>query len=114
LSRYRLLGARVINRVHHCVLWAAYPVCAPRGGKPPRWPLIGFCLVCWAISSASWSAGIIHKKKSLTDVGPYSVVRNRCKWGTFFISLGFGFLCTTLCLWILLLLPYVLIYPSPS
>ncbi len=110
IAGYRLLGARVIT-VCTIAFFGLHTLFAPHVAASPTLPLIGFCLVVLGNFIRSWSAGIIHKKKSLTDVGPYSVVRHPLYVGSFFISLGFGFLLHNIVLWILLLLPYVLIYP---
>lgn len=51
--------------------------------------ICGLLGVVVGLALRSWSAGTLHKKKQLTQVGPYSLMRNPLYVGSFLMMIGF-------------------------
>lgn len=53
-------------------------------------PTVGVCLLILSgLGIRSWAAGTLHKSESLTQVGPYALVRNPLYVGSFLMMFGF-------------------------
>jgi protein-S-isoprenylcysteine O-methyltransferase Ste14 len=53
---------------------------------------IGVMLALLGQAVRLWAAGTIHKSREVTTGGPYAYVRHPLYLGTFFITLGYGFM----------------------
>jgi protein-S-isoprenylcysteine O-methyltransferase Ste14 len=53
---------------------------------------IGVALALLGQAVRLWAAGTIHKSREVTTGGPYAYVRHPLYFGTFFITLGYGFM----------------------
>jgi protein-S-isoprenylcysteine O-methyltransferase Ste14 len=63
----------------------------PSQPNPPMyWAGVALALLGQAIRL--WAAGTIHKSREVTTGGPYAYVRHPLYFGTFFITLGYGFM----------------------
>jgi protein-S-isoprenylcysteine O-methyltransferase Ste14 len=63
----------------------------PSQPNPPMyWAGVVLALLGQAIRL--WAAGTIHKSREVTTGGPYAYVRHPLYFGTFFITLGYGFM----------------------
>lgn len=60
-------------------------------GQPPV--LVALLLIAIGLGLRSWSAGTLDKSRSLTTIGPYSLVRNPLYVGSFLMMIGFCILC---------------------
>ena len=64
----------------------------------PYWIGVGFAVVGQAIRI--WSAGYLSKLEKLVTAGPFALCRNPLYIGSFFITVGYCFMCNRLDVWI--------------
>ncbi len=57
-----------------------------------------------------WASGHLQKEKILTTGGPYRFIRNPLYLGSFLIAIGFGLVCGSIWVWILIVAYFVLVY----
>jgi protein-S-isoprenylcysteine O-methyltransferase Ste14 len=57
-----------------------------------------------------WAAGHLQKEKILTTGGPYRFIRNPLYLGSFLIAIGFGLVCGSIWVWILIVAYFGLVY----
>ena len=57
------------------------------------WVLAALALLVIGLAIRSWSAGTLHKSAEVTNVGPYSLVRNPLYIGSFMMMFAFCILC---------------------
>lgn len=55
--------------------------------------LLALLLIMCGLGIRSWSAGTLDKSRTLTTLGPYSLVRNPLYIGSFLMMIGFCVLC---------------------
>lgn len=73
--------------------------------------LIGSALILSGNFMRSWAAGVIHKRKVVTNTGPYSLCRNPLYIGSGLVALGFGFFLKDPWYWYSLMFIAIFIYP---
>jgi protein-S-isoprenylcysteine O-methyltransferase Ste14 len=52
--------------------------------------LLGLALVAAGVATRTWAAGILHKQKQLTTVGPYALMRHPLYAGSLMMMIGFA------------------------
>ncbi len=52
--------------------------------------LAGLCLLMFGLVLRSWAAGTLNKSREVTDIGPYSLVRNPLYIGSFSMMIAFA------------------------
>ncbi len=73
--------------------------------------LVGSILILTGALIRSWAAGVLHKKKTVTCTGPYSLCRNPLYFGSGLVAIGFGFFLNDPWYWLGFIAIAIFIYP---
>jgi protein-S-isoprenylcysteine O-methyltransferase Ste14 len=109
-SRVRLIASRVIVISYIVAFFIRHR--APLSITGDLWWLasVGGVVALSGACMRSWAAGVIHKNKSLSTTGPYSLARHPLYLGATLIATGFGLMLNDPYWWGLVVLIGLLIY----
>lgn len=74
--------------------------------------IIGSLSILFGNVIRSWAAGIVHKKRIISETGPYSLWRHPLYLGSAQVAVGFGLLLNDLFCWIGIILLFLIVYPT--
>lgn len=81
------------------------------GARPSRFSILtGAAVALAGILCRAWASGTIRKNSMLAVSGPYAFTRNPLYFGSFVISVGFGWAGNRILLLLLMVIFFVLVY----